>query len=157
MDLPDLLPADNIRILEQSFENKDEFLKYLVEGACQRFGLVDVQGEVLAALMERENSMSTGIGLGIAIPHCSTPHVTDCNAFLAILKKGVEFQSVDNEPVRIAVLLLLPRDKFERHIKTLASIARLFNDVEFRKHVLTAASPEAIHDLIKSESAAKTK
>lgn len=157
MDLPDLLPPEKIRILEQSFESKDEFLKFLVDEACGAFQLVDVKAEVLAALMERENSMSTGIGLGIAIPHASTPHVSDCNAFLAILKKGVEFQSVDNEPVRIAVLLLLPRDKFERHIKTLASIARLFNDVEFRKHVLTAPTPEAVHDLIKSESAAKTK
>ncbi len=157
MDLPDLLPADKIRILDQSFETKDKFLEFLVDEACAAFDLVEVKSEVLGALMERENSMSTGIGLGIAIPHCSTPHVSDCNAFLAIVKKGVEFQSVDNEPVRIAVLLLLPRDKFERHIKTLASIARLFNDVDFRKHVLTADTPEAIHDLIKSESAAKTK
>ena len=94
--------------------------------------------------------MSTGIGLGVAIPHCSSEWVDDVVVSLAVLTRPLEFQAVDDEPVQIVVLLLMPRNRFDRHIKTLASIARMFNDEGFRQKILNAESEEAIYELIQS-------
>jgi mannitol/fructose-specific phosphotransferase system IIA component (Ntr-type) len=67
-----------------------------------------------------------------------------------VLGKPLEFQAVDDEPVQIVVLLLMPRNRFDRHIKTLASIARMFNDEAFRKKVIDAKDETEIFELIQA-------
>ena len=69
------------------------------------------------------------------------------------LPSPLEFQAVDDEPVQIVVLLLMPRNRFDRHIKTLASIARMFNDESFRKKILAAPDAESINLLIEESTA----
>ena len=120
----------------------------LFDVAARTSGLSDHIDVIRGALLEREASMSTGIGQGVAIPHCSSEYVSEVHGALALLPRGIEFQSVDEEPVRVAVLLLLPKNKFEKHIKTLAAVARLFNNQDFRETILGSTSPERAAELI---------
>jgi mannitol/fructose-specific phosphotransferase system IIA component (Ntr-type) len=99
---------------------------------------------VLAALKQREETMSTGIGFGIAIPHASSDCVTEVVAGFGRSKGGIEFDSLDNQPVHFIVLFIVPRDQFQTHLRTLAAIAKFLNDRTVREELGTAATAEDI-------------
>lgn len=83
---------------------------------------------VLGALRQREETMSTGIGFGIAIPHASSDRVDKVVAAFGRSSKGIEFDSLDNAPVQFIVLFVVPKDQFQTHLRTLAAIAKFLND-----------------------------
>ncbi len=93
---------------------------------------------VLAALSAREESMSTGIGFGIAIPHASSDRVTKVVAAFGRSTKGIEFESLDNALVKFVVLFVVPKDQFQTHLRTLAAIAKFLNDRNVRERLGTA-------------------
>lgn len=93
---------------------------------------------VLAALRAREETMSTGIGFGIAIPHASSDRVTKVVAAFGRSTKGIEFESLDNALVKFVVLFVVPKDQFQTHLRTLAAIAKFLNDRNVRARLGTA-------------------
>jgi fructose-specific phosphotransferase system IIA component len=99
---------------------------------------------VLAALKQREETMSTGIGFGIAIPHASSDCVSEVVAGFGRSKGGIEFDSLDNEPVHFIVLFIVPRDQFQTHLRTLAAIAKFLNDRTVREELGSASSAQDI-------------
>ena len=99
---------------------------------------------VLAALRAREETMSTGIGFGIAIPHASSDRVDKVVAAFGRSSKGIEFDALDNAPVRFVVLFVVPKDQFQTHLRTLAAIAKFLNDRAVRERLGTAASATEI-------------
>jgi mannitol/fructose-specific phosphotransferase system IIA component (Ntr-type) len=99
---------------------------------------------VLGALRAREDTMSTGIGFGIAIPHASSDRVNRVVAAFGRSSKGIEFDSLDNAPVRFIVLFVVPKDQFQTHLRTLAAIAKFLNDRSIRERLGTAGSAEEI-------------
>ena len=103
---------------------------------------------VIQAVKNREKTMSTGIGFGIAIPHASTDAITKVTAVLARSAQGINFDSLDNQPVRLVVLFLVPTGQYQQHLKTLASISRFLNDREFREQAEQAKTPEELYQLI---------
>jgi len=107
------------------------------------------------ALIEREKSMSTGIGKGVAIPHCTSESVDEVVIVLALTENGVDFDSIDNQPVRIAILLLVPKNRLTQHIKTLANIARNMNNDRIREEILGLKSADAILRALKKHEAPK--
>lgn len=110
---------------------------------------------VLAALRAREETMSTGIGFGIAIPHASSDRVGEVVAAFGRSSAGIEFDSLDNAPVKFIVLFVVPKDQFQTHLRTLAAIAKFLNDRGVRDHLATAASPEEILAIFESSTPAK--
>lgn len=107
------------------------------------------------AVLEREAVQSTGLGGGVAIPHGLSAAVEDVVAALALLPAGVDWGSVDGEPVRLVILLVVPPNAFQAHVRTLAGIARLLNDSDLREQLLAARSPAEVVDvLIEREEAA---
>jgi mannitol/fructose-specific phosphotransferase system IIA component (Ntr-type) len=99
---------------------------------------------VLAALRAREETMSTGIGFGIAIPHASSDRVSQVVAAFGRSSKGIEFDALDNAPVRFVVLFVVPKDQFQTHLRTLAAIAKFLNDRSVRERLGAAATAEEI-------------
>ena len=99
---------------------------------------------VLAALRAREETMSTGIGFGIAIPHASSEHVTEVVAAFGRSSTGIEFESLDNAPVKFVVLFVVPKDQFQTHLRTLAAIAKFLNDRAVRDRLGSAATADEI-------------
>src|SRR5207245_2343675 len=77
---------------------------------------------VRKAVKDRETSKSTGIGYGIALPHASVAAVADVVAVVARLNPPVDFQALDDQPVRLCVLLLTPPGQFQRHLQPLAAL-----------------------------------
>ena len=106
--------------------------------------------DITNALIEREKSMSTGIGKGVAIPHCSIPNVDDIIVLFATNEKGINFDAIDSLPVKIVIMLLVPKTKLTQHIKTLANIARMMSDDSFKEKILTFTKADEIFDFIKS-------
>ena len=93
---------------------------------------------VLAALRAREETMSTGIGFGIAIPHASSDRVTKVVAAFGRSMKWIEFETLDNALVKFVVLFVVPKDQFQTHLRTLAAIAKFLNDRSVRERLGTA-------------------
>ena len=108
---------------------------------------------ISAVVRKREVSMSTGIGFGIGIPHASTDLIYEVTGALGRSKSGVNFDALDNQPVTLVMLFLVPQGQFQKHLHTLAEIAKLLHRNEFRKALEDAPSAEAMYQIIKSQSA----
>lgn len=88
------------------------------------------------ALVVRERSMTTGMEHGIAIPHAAIDGIDDLVAVLGLNPSGIPFETLDGEPARIVIGLIIPRSKKLAHIKTLAEIAKLLSKAEVRERLL---------------------
>ncbi len=110
---------------------------------------------ILDVIMERESLGSTGIGLGIGIPHGKSEYVNKLVAAFGISKKGVNFDSLDGEPVYIFFLLLAPQDTAGPHLKALARISRLLKEKYFRDALKRASDPKEVAGIIKEEDEKK--
>lgn len=109
--------------------------------------------DALAALRHREETMSTGIGFGIAIPHASCDAVKEVTACFARSKGGVDFESLDEKPVHYIVLFLVPKDQFQTHLRTLAAIAKFLNDPVVRGELASAPDAKAILQVFERKAA----
>jgi mannitol/fructose-specific phosphotransferase system IIA component (Ntr-type) len=107
---------------------------------------------ILASLKQREETMSTGIGFGIAIPHCSSDRLTEVVAAFGRSTSGIEFDALDNAPVKFVVLFIVPKNQFQTHLRTLASIAKFLNDRSVRDRLAAAKSAEEILSIFRERA-----
>jgi mannitol/fructose-specific phosphotransferase system IIA component (Ntr-type) len=155
MTLGNLLSVDQILPEMKATERWSaivELVDLLVERGQIRATDRDV---VLAALRQREETMSTGIGFGIAIPHASSDRVDHVVAAFGRSSSGIEFDSLDNAPVRFIVLFVVPKDQFQTHLRTLAAIAKFLNDRSVRERLGSAASAGEILSIFESTAPAR--
>ena len=116
-----------------------------VRAGCYSEELVE---QVERALVVREKSMTTGMEHGIAIPHAAIDGIDDLVAVLGLNPAGIPFETLDGEPARIVIGLIIPRSKKLAHIKTLAEIAKLLSKAEVRERLLACTTPsEAVQAL----------
>jgi fructose-specific phosphotransferase system IIA component len=155
MVLAENLKKNNI-IIKAKARNRWELLDEMIELAVKNreIGAEDRE-DIRNALIEREKSMSTGIGNGVAVPHCTTSKINDIVIIMAVSQKGLDFDSIDSHPVRIVILLIVPKKKLSQHIKTLANIAKIMNDEVMRDSILEQKNAESVLKIIRSASAAK--
>lgn len=106
---------------------------------------------VLESVLAREQTRSTGIGSGIAIPHGKCKGVKELVMAVGISKKGIDFQSVDDKVVNIVVLLVSPINKTGPHIQALARISRLMLDIEFKENIEKVVSAQELYELISNK------
>lgn len=105
----------------------------------------------LQAVLTREQTKSTGIGSGVAIPHGKCKVVKELVMSIGIAPSPIDFESVDGKPVSIIILLISPLDQTGPHIQALAQISRLMLDEDFRNKLQNAHSPQEVCDLINSK------
>ena len=103
--------------------------------------------------MDREAIGTTGVGQGVAIPHGRTDTVNSLVGAFGISKQGIDFDSLDGEPVHLVFLLLSPFDSGGHHLRALARISRLFKDKFFRQALIDARSVEEVLKIIDHEDA----
>ena len=89
--------------------------------------------DIFSGLINRERLGSTGIGEGVAIPHCRISGVNTAIGMLMTLSTPIDFDAIDNRPVDLICFLLVPEDGAEEHLQTLAGLAELFNDSATRE------------------------
>jgi mannitol/fructose-specific phosphotransferase system IIA component (Ntr-type) len=155
MNLGDILsPAQIIPEMQASnrWEAIDELLTNLISTAKIK---QEHREQIAAVVKKRESSMSTGIGFGIGIPHASTDLIYEVVGALGRSRKGVNFDALDNQPVNLVMLFLVPQGQFQKHLHTLASIAKLLHNKEFRQALEAAPDAEAMYAIIKGQSGAK--
>ena len=107
---------------------------------------------ISAVVKKRESSMSTGIGFGIGIPHASTDLIPKVVGAFGRSKKGINFDALDNQPVTLVMLFLVPQGEFQKHLHTLAKIAKLLHKKEFRQALEMAPDAAAMYQIINNES-----
>jgi fructose-specific phosphotransferase system IIA component len=131
-------------------KDKDSVITELVDVLADNKLLGD-RDVVLEAVFTREQTRSTGIGSGIAIPHGKCSGVSELVMAVGIAAEPVDFDSIDQKPVSIIILLASPIDRTGPHIQALARISRLMLDEEFRGKLEKAGSPEEVYELISTK------
>ena len=111
-------------------------------------GLLQDRDTALDAVFVREKTRSTGIGSGIAIPHGKCKAVKELVMAIGILREPIDFESVDNKPVKIVILLVSAIDQTGPHIQALAKISRLMLDEQFKLSLEQASSAEEVYKLL---------
>jgi len=106
---------------------------------------------ITAVVRKRETSMSTGIGFGIGIPHASTYLIYEVVGSLGRSKKGVDFNALDNQPVHLVMLFLVPQGQFQKHLHTLANIAKMLHKSEFRQSLEQAPDADTMLAAIRDQ------
>ncbi|MGA9363149.1 MAG: PTS sugar transporter subunit IIA [Bacteroidota bacterium] len=146
-------------VLEEQFvrtnlpgTNKEEIINSMIQLVGNSRNVLDKE-KVRQAILEREKIMSTGVGNGFAIPHGKTDAVKDIVAAFAITEHPVDYQALDEQPVRL-VFLLVGRDSLVGpHIKLLSRISRLMNKEEFRRELLSSKTPKEVIELFQRQEA----
>ena len=106
---------------------------------------------VREGVFERESVMSTGVGKGLAIPHCKTTAVDVNYAAFAKLSKPLDYDSIDGEPVQVIFLLVGPDVRQSHHIKLLSRISRLMNSASFMDKIMSSETIDSILEAFKDE------
>lgn len=149
MELVDILGPDNI-VPELQAANRWEAIDELIANLVATGKIkADDRDAIAAVVRKRESSMSTGIGFGIGIPHASTDLIQEVVGVLARSRKGCNFDALDNQPVTIVVLFLVPQGQFQKHLHTLAGIAKLLHKAEFRQALEQAPDAAAMLQVIR--------
>ena len=117
-------------------------------------GNIDNRNDLLDAMFEREHTMTTGIGHGVAIPHAGIDGIREITVAAALLAKPIDFESIDFQPVSIIFAIACPIERGKSYMEILAQIARLFSNSEFREKLVSVATAE---DFIKIIAAAEEK
>jgi len=131
-------------------EEKDELFEELVDLVARQDNRSFPRAAVLAAIHDREGKMSTGIKKGIALPHGKAEGVDSLIGAIGISRKGIDYSSLDGEPVYLVFLLVSAPGEAELHLRALKRLARLLDNPEFYTELMQAESPEQAFQTIKS-------
>lgn len=152
MNLADILKPEHI-IPDLQAANRWDAIDELINNLVVTGRIKPEDREPITAVVrKREASMSTGIGFGIGIPHASTDLIYEVTGSLGRSRVGVNFDALDNQPVHLAMLFLVPQGQFQKHLHTLASIAKSLHKKDFRKALEEAPDPVAMYEVIRREA-----
>lgn len=155
MTLGDILQPENI-VSELNAVTRWDAIDELVDRLVGTGAIAPQHRDaIIGVVRRRENSMSTGIGYGIGIPHASTDLISDVVGAFGRSKKGINFDALDNQPVTLVVLFLVPQGQFQKHLHTLADIAKLLHRKDFRHTLEEATDGTAMYDIIRQNAAGK--
>jgi nitrogen PTS system EIIA component len=130
-----------------SKEDVIQEMSHLMKGAYP-----EIDEDVLSAvMMEREKLGSTGIGNGVAILHGKIDHTNDVIVGLGRSVTGIDFGSLDSQPVHLFFILVAPRNSASLHLKAMARLSRMLRNEEFRERLQAAQSEEELNDMIVHE------
>ena len=111
-------------------------------------GHISDAATVEAAVLDREELTTTGIGGGIAIPHCLTSEVERTILGVGRAKRPVRFEAVDNKPVTLFFIMVGPEGAHNEHLRLLSKLARYLHDTTLKQELLRASTPEEIVGLL---------
>ncbi len=133
--------------LDLKVENKNDVIDQLVE-LLDFAGKLNNKEKFKEEILKRENLSSTGIGEGIAIPHGKTSAVKEASLALGIVKNGVDYDSLDGEPVHIVFMIAAGESANADHLETLSKLSVLLMNPEFKSGLLSLKTPAEVLDLI---------
>jgi len=124
--------------------------KQAIQELAARAAALTGQNEraILEILMQREKLGSTGVGNGVAIPHGKLPKLGRLFGLFARLERGIDFESLDGQPVDLIFLLLAPEAAGADHLKALARVARLLRDAEIARKLRESRDADALYAVL---------
>ncbi len=153
MKIVDILKPSAI-VAELVATDKDGLIKELATHLCRTCPELKGTSEaVFKALVARELLGSTGVGEGVAIPHAKIPGLGSLVAAFGRCLRGVAFDAIDGQPVRLVFVLLVPENSAGAHLKALARIARLLKSSGFRDRLLGLPDVTAMYEAFVEEDA----
>jgi len=149
MRLTDVLHKDLIQI-PLNGKDRDASIKELIKVLISKSSITN-EKSIFQAVIDREKIMTTGVGNGIAIPHCKHQDSPDFAVALGINPEGLDFESIDKKPVKIVFLLVGPENNPGLHIKLLSRISRLMSNEELRQQLIESKDAEEALNFIEEE------
>jgi PTS system fructose-specific IIA component len=146
-DIDELMPAELVS-LEEPPANKPDAIEFLLDLAVEA-GRVEDREAALEALLEREGQTTTGVGMGIGIPHAKTGAVSRPTVAFARSTEGIDWESMDDEPAKLLFMLLVPAEGGEEHLEILGSLSRALVHEETREALLTAETSADVRGTLK--------
>ncbi len=146
MLLENILSPELIKV-EIKAQDKDAVFRELVDFYCKAVG--STHGEdIIKAIQEREAKMSTGISKGIAFPHGKTNAVDKIHVVIGISKKGIQYDSLDGEPVYLLFMIISPVEDPQNHLRLLKHLADLIETPLFRTELQSQNDPKSAFETI---------
>ncbi len=127
-------------IVDSQKSTRSEVIEEMVSRLCQVRGLAD-RDRLLSAVLEREDKMSTGIGCGLAVPHAKVDFLDQMCIAACSVKRGLDFDALDKQPVYLLFLIVSPSNNTGPHIRALSAISRILSDADIRKNLIDAGTP----------------
>ncbi|WP_266082195.1 PTS sugar transporter subunit IIA [Haladaptatus caseinilyticus] len=146
-DIDDLIPESHIS-LEEPPSEKDDCIEYLLD-LIESSGRVTDRDTALEALFAREQETTTGVGMGIGIPHAKTDAVTCPSVAFARSTDGVDFGAMDDEPAKLLFMILVPETGAEDHLEILSSLSRALMHEEVRESLSAAKTSTDVQGTLK--------
>jgi PTS system nitrogen regulatory IIA component len=129
--------------------SREEILDSLIDRAIDH-GLVEEGEKFRTAIEKREELVSTGVGMGVSLPHAKSETCPDFFIAVGILKKGIEWDSLDKQPVRLVFLIGGPDDRPTDYLQLLSELTVLLKDENCRKTLLKAERPDEVLQIFES-------
>ena len=126
--------------------SKKKILETISQLIASKLGGVS-RDDVFDSLLQRDRLGSTGIGLGIAIPHGRLTNASQPVAVLLTLASPIDFDAIDNQPVDIIFALLVPENEPEAHLKTLSEVAQRLDNRDICRKLRAATTDEELYTL----------
>lgn len=146
MKITDLLSKNGI-LIDPKVDNKEQSINILVD-LMDATGKLKDKEEYKKLVFERENLSTTGIGGNIAIPHAKTKAVEKPGLTAIVLKNGIDYDSLDGEPVKLFFLIAAPDGENNLHLDVLARLSTILMDKEFKNKLINAKSADEFLSLI---------
>ena len=153
MTIRDLLAAQSIN-LNGTPAGKTEALNQCIDLMAKSGKIADVE-KYRKGVFAREEEGTTGIGMGIAIPHCKSDAVTKAGLAAMVVKDGVEFESLDGTPAKIIFLIAAPNTEDNVHLQVLSKLSVMLMDEQFTNSLINAGSVDEFLNIIDSAEKAK--
>lgn len=153
MTIRDLLAAESIN-LNGTPAGKTEALNQCIDLMAKSGKIADVE-KYRKGVFAREEEGTTGIGMGIAIPHCKSDAVTKAGLAAMVVKNGVEFESLDGTPAKIIFLIAAPNTEDNVHLQVLSKLSVMLMDEQFTNSLINAGSVDEFLNIIDSAEKAK--
>ncbi len=145
MEIEEILPSEGV-IADLKATSKKQALQELARRAQALTSVQDRQ--IFEALLERERLGTTGVGLGIAIPHAKMADLDRLYGIFARLDQPIDFDAVDDQPVDLVFVLLAPESAGADHLKALARVSRLLRDKGMCAKLRGTDNPDALYALL---------
>lgn len=145
-NIDQLMPVELISLEEPPAE-KEAAIEYLLDLIVEA-DRVDDREAALAALKQREQETSTGVGQGIAIPHAQTDAVERPSVAFVRSSAGLDFDSMDDKPANLVFMILVPEGKSDEHLTILSSLSRSLMHEEIRDGLYDADTPTEVQNVM---------
>lgn len=145
-DIDELIPAEHVSLSAPPAE-KEACIEYLLDLLVDSGRVADHQN-ALNALLAREEETTTGVGMGIGIPHAKTDAISRPSLAFTRSESGVDFGSMDGEPATLVFMILVPNEGGEEHLNILSSLSRALMHDDVRDSLHNADNAEAVQDTL---------